>query len=487
MPSAYGIPNCVGWYQAGSAVYSDAGSTPAASGTGVAQWNDISGANNHLTQTSAGNRPVYNSYTAAVTSAGASQVVLYGSAANVYQPSYPASILFDGVNSFLNIPTSLAVTGSGCTMVVCAKGSGISPMALGTGSGGSTLTFGWFGGFPQKVGLWNGSFLQFANSTYLPVLAPMVYGLRASAPLNETRFYLGTNQSTAAAGNWLPGALTGGSVGRANGANAAPFGNFSFSGEISEAVIFSSALSNSDMATLLADMQAANHLRADSNANQVVFVGDSLTAGGPPLKPISKNYPAIVCQQSGWAFKPLMVAVPGQTIAQQMSLVSGELAAMDLTPFGKSVAVVCCGSNDVVAGRTSAQILTDLAAMGTTLQTAGYKVILATITPRTLPSDQAATLAAVNAGLRTGYSAFANALVDWAIDPRLADPTNTTYYNSDQCHQTDVGDGVKAQLVKPALDAILNPAAVTAAPLQFASFYAPGRAFAGTYGNFVRS
>jgi lysophospholipase L1-like esterase len=486
MPTAYGVSNCVGWYQASAGLYSDAGSTPAVQGGGVAQWNDCSGAGNHLTQTTAANQPVFNNYTAVVGPGGPADISPFGAAINTFQPSYPAAVLFDGVNGFLNMPSSLAVPGSGCTVVLCAKGVGVSPVALGPGSTGGIFTFGYFGGSPQKMGYYNGNYGQFPTSTYVPVMCPMVYGVRVSAAFNETRLYMGTNQQGVLSGNALPSGLAGGSIGRAANVNSSIFGNFSFNGEIAEVAVFSTALADGDMANLLADMQAANRLRVDSNASQVIFVGDSLTAGGPSLHPVSKNYPAILVQQAGGAFKPLTIAVPGNTIAQQMTYVTNQVLPLDLTPFGKNVAVICCGSNDIIANRTSAQILADLATLGTALRAGGFKVIMLTITPRTLPTGQAAVLTAVNAGLRTGYTAFADALVDWAADPRLSDPTNTIYY-SDACHTTDIGDGVKAQLVQPVLNSILNPAATTATPLEYASFYAPGRTFLGNYGTFVRS
>lgn len=47
------------WLRADMNVYSDAGSTLAANGTGTYQWNDNSGNNNHALQTTSGNRPIY--------------------------------------------------------------------------------------------------------------------------------------------------------------------------------------------------------------------------------------------------------------------------------------------------------------------------------------------------------------------------------------------------------------------------------------------
>ena len=111
-------------------------------------------------------------------------------------------------------------------------------------------------------------------------------------------------------------------------------------------------------------------------------------------------------------------------------------------------------------------------------------MVVATITPRSAPTvPQQVTLSsaidAANDAVRSGYAAYADALVDWAADPRLADYTDATYF-ADGCHTTDAGDGVKAALVRAALDPLLAPPAI--APLTFASFYAAGRTFAGRYG-----
>ena len=46
-------------YEADSEVFTDAGTTPAADGEAVYQWNDQSGNGNHLTQTTSGDRPLY--------------------------------------------------------------------------------------------------------------------------------------------------------------------------------------------------------------------------------------------------------------------------------------------------------------------------------------------------------------------------------------------------------------------------------------------
>lgn len=53
------LTGLIGWYKSDAGVYVDAGSTLAANGQTVQQWNDQSGTGNHLTQAASGNRPVY--------------------------------------------------------------------------------------------------------------------------------------------------------------------------------------------------------------------------------------------------------------------------------------------------------------------------------------------------------------------------------------------------------------------------------------------
>ena len=485
MGTAYGLINCIGWYRAGVGCYADAGTTAAASGAGVYQWNDQSGAGNHLTQTYAVQRPILNTYTAAVTTAGAASIGPYGPTSSVDQTSYPPSLLFDGANSFMNLPSSSTFSSSGCTVILCSRGPYYAPVCLGSAAG-QFINYGWTGGVPQKMGVQTTALHQFPLPTYLPALTPIVHGFRSSAVDGETRVYLGTNQTTAIDTHLANFSMTGGAIGATPPLNDPTFSYFWFRGEIFEVAVFNTALDDDQINSLIQQMQAANGLSAKSNSSQVVFIGDSLTAGGPGIRPMSHCYAWQLARQYNGAVKPLLLAVPGETIAMQQSLVTQQVVPLDLTPFVENIAIVCCGSNDIGSGRTATQVSADLAALCSSVKTAGFKVILATITPRATAgwtSDMSTALAAVNSTLRATYSTYADALVDWAADPRLSDPTNTLYF-ADLCHTTDAGDNVKAQLVKVALDPLLTP---PTAALSYAAFFAGGTTFTGNYGTFVRA
>ena len=492
MPNAYGFPNCVGWYVAGQGTFADAGSTPAVNGSPVAQWNDSSGAGNHLAQPTAANRPVFNTFAANATAAGAATLAPYGSPAGVDQPSYARSVLFDGSTSFLSVPATLSLPNTGCTVVMCTRGPGVAPVAFGTAAGRG-LAYGSFGGPPQRMGVYSPAtgLHPFPAVTHLPAVQPIVHGFRCSSGLAETRLYVGANQQSALPANYAA-AVTGGAVGRAVNVADPTYGDLSFAGEVFELVVYGSPLTDAMVATLLADVQAANRLRADANGAQVAFVGDEATAGGPGVQAVSHCYPWHLCQHYGGAVKPLVVAAPGQTVAQQQAVVTQQVVPLDRTPFAASVAVVCVGGNDLWAGATPSATAAGVAGLCGSLRAAGFKVVVATITPRaaTTAAQQvtvSSAIAATNAAIRSGSPAYADGLVDWAADPRLADYTNATYF-ADGSSTTDAGDGVKAQLVKAALDPILSPppAGLTPVPMLYAASFAGGRSFAGTYGNFPR-
>lgn len=483
MGTAYGLSNCVGWFRAGLGVYSDAGSTPAGPGAGVQQWNDLSGAGNHLKQASTSYLPVYNAFAGAVAPAGPATVAPYGYTTNVDQPSYPPSVLFDGSSSFMYLPDSATFSATGCTAVVCSRGPYYSPITLGN-TAGPFINYGWVGGRPGGMAMRTSISSGFNPPTFLPALQPMVHGFTSSQTRNQTRIYLGTNQTLTTGSHLANFAMTGGAVGATPSYLDPTLGYFFFRGEIFEIVVFNTPLDDAQMATLIGQMQSANGLPPEAGHSQVVFVGDSLTAGGPGIRPLTHCFAARLTRRYGGAIKPLLLAVPGHSIASQQTLVTDQLPGMDKTSFKANVATVCCGSNDVITGRSAGQVSADLAALCQSVRSAGFKVAIATITPRTDNSfgSYAGVFAAVNSTIRANYSAYADALIDWAADPRLSDPANPQYF-ADLCHTTDAGDAVKTELAKPVLDSFLTAPTVS---LSFAKFYSAGSAFAGTYGSFVR-
>ncbi len=211
MGTAYGISNCVGWYRAGVGVYKDAGSTSAAHGDTVQQWNDQSGNGNHLTQATSGNRPSYSTYLTAGPLTN-NPIEPFGQTINYFGADQPAGIYFDGGSTFLNIPSGLALTNTGATVILCTRGA--FGMPVGFGADATYYTgYGAVGGNPPAMAIWNVTNRNFPASTFLPMHVPMVHGFCASGTAATSTLYVGTNQTSVLSGNWINFSTTGGYVG----------------------------------------------------------------------------------------------------------------------------------------------------------------------------------------------------------------------------------------------------------------------------------
>lgn len=82
----------------------------------------------------------------------------------------------------------------------------------------------------------------------------------------------------------------------------------------------------------------------------------------------------------------------------------------------------------------------------------GWRVIFATTTPRDashFTSEQQAAADNINDFFRNNPSER-DGFIDWAADPNLDDPTDTTYYQ-DGVHPTAAGAAVIAELVRAAI------------------------------------
>ena len=80
----------------------------------------------------------------------------------------------------------------------------------------------------------------------------------------------------------------------------------------------------------------------------------------------------------------------------------------------------------------------------------GFKVAVCTILPRTggtPPVGFEENRLALNALIRSGFTGFADGLVDLAYSSNLSTTTDTTYFNVDQIHLTNAGYNIVANLV----------------------------------------
>lgn len=134
--------------------------------------------------------------------------------------------------------------------------------------------------------------------------------------------------------------------------------------------------------------------------------------------------------------------------------------------WGRNIAVVNVGTNDLYYGATSApngktgaQLVTALNSLVTDLQSNGMKVLVCSFPSRTdLPDGTTQTTynterSAFLTAFRSG-GVIADGLCDIAADPRMADPTNTTYFINESgtfVHLSRAGREVWAECVMSAL------------------------------------
>lgn len=258
-----------------------------------------------------------------------------------------------------------------------------------------------------------------------------------SATLGQTYLWLNGEPQTppaAGLGTWA-GTPTTMVIGATNTG-----GSSAWSGLQAHVGLWSSKLASADVALLA------------RRRGHVIFEGDSRTQG------TSSPYPTQCMALSGVAAKSYgweNIGVSGQTVAQMLSDAATQVDGQ-VRPGLDNVVVLWGGVNDAAAGASDETIYNRLAEYGAARKAAGRRVIVCTEID--CQSSQANAVnwssslrAALNTRIRNGSTAWFDTLVDLGADARLADATNTTYFNADKTHLTPTGYGVPAELVGAAL------------------------------------
>lgn len=186
----------------------------------------------------------------------------------------------------------------------------------------------------------------------------------------------------------------------------------------------------------------------------IVFEGDSLTFGNGmtayntyPFQTITALH---LAQTRGYVWSNQ--GENGQTVVTMLTQIAGQIAPKINYGFGRNIAVICAGVNDLRVG-TNSVIATpqethdNLATWVSIVKILGYLVILQTITPSTYAGDAAdinTRIDQLNSLIRADKCG-ADYVADVAVDARMTDSTNETYY-SDGLHNTIAGYGVRAEL-----------------------------------------
>lgn len=236
-------------------------------------------------------------------------------------------------------------------------------------------------------------------------------------------------------------------------------GGFTLNGQMYYALVYSSALTGAQVAqnyaavsTVLAKRGVDLNPVPSGNTSQLVFDGDSITAGLSSASGANSISGQIVTSET---FTKTNLGVSGQEL-RQMMYGSAKVVAL-LTPLAsRNIVIVFGGTNDNIAGRTAAQTYADLSAYCLILKKAGFQVVVVTMLSRT-GSDTFKN--SYNALIRAGWQNFADEIADPAQNTNLgADNaySNATYFQ-DSVHPTTAANLIIAGYLGNAVDRLTTP------------------------------
>ena len=194
---------------------------------------------------------------------------------------------------------------------------------------------------------------------------------------------------------------------------------------------------------------------------QLVVDGNSMSDGVGGSAP----YSDLISTYLGNAWSISNFAVSGQTTAQMITDAATEIDTTLDEDLLCNIIAVWEGTNSLYFGATGAAAYADLVTYCQARQSAGWKVVILTVLPRSnsgTPTDFEIHRQTVNTNIRENWQTFADALVDIAADRRLGDlgdQTNTTYY-PDLVHLNDAGYAIVAHYVASAVLQLAHTAEV---------------------------
>ena len=180
----------------------------------------------------------------------------------------------------------------------------------------------------------------------------------------------------------------------------------------------------------------------------IVFDGDSLTVGQGTLPynnfPNGNDYPSQIVGSLDHRGSYYNIGVGGETAA---IMLANAPTNVDTKHVAGANNVVCFegGTNDLYNGVSAATLEATIVSYCQGRQAAGFKVIVATIVPRSdagTPGGFETARQAVNTYIRTNWTSWANGLADVGNDANIGqagDQANTQYYNGDNVHPNSNG------------------------------------------------
>lgn len=184
----------------------------------------------------------------------------------------------------------------------------------------------------------------------------------------------------------------------------------------------------------------------------MVCVGDSLTEGYPiTLNELS--WPAKLNTLLGPIWQVRNSGIRAYTIALLTPVAASLFSSVGSAADGVRLAILQAGTNDLVAGRTPTQMMTDMEALVDEAISAGWTPFVVTVPPAVNGFFNETDRQTYNTSLRA-TKAGASRLIDWAADTRLDDPNDSTYFwSGDKIHFTEAGNDACAELAQTQMTA----------------------------------
>lgn len=396
----------------------DASSGVTITGSGVSQWDDQSGQDNHATQTTDSLRPSF------LTVDGQD------------------SISFDG-STCLALPAVGSTSRDFCAFIVAEVNEyDTSAHEIPLNLYGSSTNFNYL------VNTDDGSSkIKVRNYTSsLRVGTSMVaYGVNSGA--SSCVVYVGAESED---GDQLTvvNFNAGGMIGALN---VGP--SFFFDGLIRAVVIYDAEQSTANIQAIRDHLTSTYKCSSATEERFIVCEGDSLTkANAAPHEGYDRQLARLYATQP----KLVNTAVGGQSLAT-MATNATTIVDRELTrnlAYPNQFAILWGGTNDIVGDATLDSLKTNATNWIAGRRSAGAKtVILTTIARSDHTTAHNAIRTAYNDWIKAGSSG-ADAVADVASDARLQDPTDTTYYRDDEVHLVAAGHAVVAGYVKSAIDSL---------------------------------
>ena len=389
------------------------GGAPADGGT-VGRWLDRSGNSNHVSQTTAANRPMWRT-------------------------GHGLNFRWDNANNQSDLRntsvTAMPRQNSSGGMIVWLPGSHAVPLVdFGTTASGYAVHVksGADSNFDSRVSVHTG--LAFESSSIFLTSRRCVIGWRSNAS-NFVWYINGTELSRSAlsAGS----AMTSVFFGTFAGGTPKPI-------RIFEAAFYTHDIGAANIAYL--NTYLRNNAGPASDAARTVFAwGDSLTMGvGSDTNKPWHDYVTNRSASTWYTWAADGKVIQANETQDAINAIKGS---------AESVVIVWMGTNDIIINlRTGVQVHGDVSTRCTTLRAAGNKVLVCTMPHFTTGSN--VERQAFNTLLKANYTSYADGIVKLDEHTALDDATDTTYFCADQTHLKDAGYAVVGGLIQTAMAAL---------------------------------